>query len=517
MSESHELCWGLLWEQQWGDSGTFYGHASDSWPSTSSEPSIIDVGLVSPGFATSYGAYMDSGICCNASASLQTILIPVSSMADAGWSDAQPWVWGYHNTAHCSPLDAALRRPQLLPVLTSVPLMLAPFGVELAAHDVQAYVSPILPHVRAEPLKKEMRAMHAPECIPSPLQESVAVSKGSEESVSSSIGRYKCSRTRAKATADIGMERRRQGVHAKGVLLAPSACPHPNIEEECAAICAQIDAGGDVQRAPFDALRGSVWRLSLDPIGCRTVQHALNVGNKRILEELVSELRGHVREAVPSPHANYVIQKVIEVMPMQQLGFILEELAGRGACTSRHRFGCRIMCRLFEHSARDPAMEALVDEILAEAGALCRHVFGHHVIHSVLEHGHARQQQYIAHVLRQDLIRNATNRSASYVIEKALAHCATEDCQALVVELLANSGGVVSLAQSQYGCYVVKSLLRFPGEQSRTVCSQLHHAARQLANSKYGKRLLQDLGLVQCGSNGDGGGTCGGVAGMAGT
>merc|ERR1712061_298447 len=141
-------------------------------------------------------------------------------------------------------------------------------------------------------------------------------------------------------------------------------------------------------------------------------------------------------------------------MPIPQLDFIGKELAGSGARTSRHRFGCRILCRLFEHAAGDKSFEPLIDEILAEAGPLSRHIFGHHVIHTLLEHG-------------------------------------------LASALLSSSVGVRALAQNQYGCYVVKALLRIPGDLGLIAHDQLRCAAADLLECKYGRRLLKDLGILE--------------------
>ncbi|CAE8601664.1 unnamed protein product, partial [Polarella glacialis] len=177
--------------------------------------------------------------------------------------------------------------------------------------------------------------------------------------------------------------------------------------------------------------------------------------------ELTSELHGHVRQAIGSPHANYVIQKVIEVMPTAVASFVAEELRGSGAVVARHRYGCRILCRLLEHSATELGTVALADEALADCDELCRHSFARHVLQSVLEHGLPKQRACIAAALRNDLLRNARNRNASYVIERALTYCAPEDRDALCYELSGDpaSDNIVSLAQNQFGCYVVRALM----------------------------------------------------------
>merc|ERR1740138_1073415 len=115
-----------------------------------------------------------------------------------------------------------------------------------------------------------------------------------------------------------------------------------------------------------------------------------------------------------SPHANYVLQKVVEALPAALSGFVALELSGAGAEAARHKFGCRVVCRLLEHTALGAETSKLLEEILADAGRLSRHTFGHHVVQSILEHGQPRQRSLVASTLRGDLLRCARNRNSSY-------------------------------------------------------------------------------------------------------
>lgn len=265
------------------------------------------------------------------------------------------------------------------------------------------------------------------------------------------------------------------------------------------ALLARLQAGGEERKAAMAALRGQVRRLALEPFGCRLVQQALQVADQRGRLALVAELRGHVREAMDSPHGNYVVQEVVKVMPTTLVSFVAKELASAGAHAARHRYGCRIVCRLLEHTAADEATAALVDEILADAADLSRHVFGHHVIKSALEHGLDRQRLRIARALMPELMRNARNRNSSYVIEAALTHCPLEGQQAIAAELLRSPSEIAALAHSQFGHHVMRALLRLPGEESATAMHFMQKAAAQLAASKHGRRLLEDLRISYVG------------------
>merc|ERR1712151_1490082 len=110
-----------------------------------------------------------------------------------------------------------------------------------------------------------------------------------------------------------------------------------------------LKVGGDARTMAVDDVRGRVVKLAFDALGCRVVQLALEVVDRLTASGLAMELRGQVRQAIGSAHANYVVQKVVETQPTS-------------VAVTRHRYGCRILCRLLEHSASDPGTVALVDE-----------------------------------------------------------------------------------------------------------------------------------------------------------
>jgi len=121
------------------------------------------------------------------------------------------------------------------------------------------------------------------------------------------------------------------------------------------------------------------------------------------MHALLSPLHTHVREAVEHPHANYVLQKVVELMPADEVGFVCEELAGRGFWAATHRYGCRVILRIARHLAGSharggvsrPAFD-LVDEVLERADELCCSSYGPFVAREVLETGLPQHQHRVA-------------------------------------------------------------------------------------------------------------------------
>jgi len=257
-----------------------------------------------------------------------------------------------------------------------------------------------------------------------------------------------------------------------------------------------LEAGGTLRSQALESLRGSVHRRSFASVGCRVVQLALKVADRRCAAALVQELHGAVLEAVASPHANFVIQGVIEQMPMEVVSFIVIEITGKAVQVARHRFGCRILCRLLEHSPSDgTSIHVLVNEILENPLDMCRHTYAHHVVNSILEHGLPEQRQRISDAIKTDLVVHACGRNTSYVVEKLLIYGNVKDQEEFTASLgcLEN---LILLGQHECGSFVVRSLARMPERFSKEIMEQARASAELLAKTKHGRRLLQDLGIA---------------------
>lgn len=203
------------------------------------------------------------------------------------------------------------------------------------------------------------------------------------------------------------------------------------------------------------------------------------------------ELRGHVREAVESPHANYVIQKICEVLPSVACCFVAEELSGVGEAVARHRYGCRVICRLVEHQAM---MLAVVEEIVVCAHYLCRNDFAKHVLKSIFEHGSVDQKRRVAASLMPNLVSNATHRSASYVVEYALELCEDAD-KARLADGLLQREAVLALATSQAGCHILRAVAKCTPQHRLRTFNLLRDVAQEVCYSKYGKNVLRSFNI----------------------
>lgn len=178
----------------------------------------------------------------------------------------------------------------------------------------------------------------------------------------------------------------------------------------------------------------SLWPIAASKHGCRVVQKALDVLCLQERIVLAYGLRGHVCEALESPHANHVLQKLVDVVDPTYLKFVIEEMKGMGAFFARRRFGCRVVERLLEHCPSEYLAE-LVDEILQDAERLSRHPYGNFVMQHIFRYGTVEQKHRLVLLLREDVARLARHRHASHVVEAAFTNCAREDTLQLMEAL----------------------------------------------------------------------------------
>lgn len=226
----------------------------------------------------------------------------------------------------------------------------------------------------------------------------------------------------------------------------------------------------------------------------RAAQMVLEDSSMNDAAAFAAGLRGHVRSAVQNKHANHVVQKITEVMPVGRASFVVDELKGFGQEIAKSCFGCRVLCRILEHlSPNDLTSLQLLEEILSDLSELCNHPFASFVVRHLLEFGAPEHKHRVADALRSDVFGFAKHKFGSHVVEATLRHASLEDQQVLAKELLGNKEQLMVLAANQFGRHVVRALLALPGALKKKAFDTLHPMEDQLKASRYGKSVLQSL------------------------
>jgi len=133
-----------------------------------------------------------------------------------------------------------------------------------------------------------------------------------------------------------------------------------------------------------------IWRLSKDRLGCRQVQalleHASTSEEERL--QISLELHGHVREALRCPNSNFVLQKIIHLLPPEELNFCFDELLqkkgpGEVLHAARHKYGCRILTGLLKRGPFEQ-VRVIVNFLLSDVITTCVHPYGNYVIQQLI-------------------------------------------------------------------------------------------------------------------------------------
>jgi mRNA-binding protein PUF3 len=230
-----------------------------------------------------------------------------------------------------------------------------------------------------------------------------------------------------------------------------------------------FEHGDQKQKAMLaDQMKTRVYELSINMYACRVVQKAFDyiLDDQRAM--LVSELSkpGLVLGCVESLHGNHVIQKAIEVIPLQHIRFIYDELLDRVPRFADHLYGCRIVQRMLEQ----PDVE-IRDKVLAElyrvGPALITSTYGNYVAQHVMEHGGDAGREWIINVVVKDIRAYGRHKFASNVVEKCIEFGspthrkailnAVLDCDAAVKVPGGDSeDGMLGFIKCAFGNYVIR-------------------------------------------------------------
>lgn len=246
------------------------------------------------------------------------------------------------------------------------------------------------------------------------------------------------------------------------------------------------------------SVEGYVWSLCQKQKGCRLVQDAIDAcPTDHARESLARELKGHVWDAVRCPHANFVVQKLFVSVRPQACQFVVDEILQHGpwapAHIARHKYGCRIMQRMFEH-CRSKQLKEIATCLLKEMQSLARHPYANYVVQMLLEHGTAAQRSQACQQFQQNAFLMGSDNSASAVVAKALACAPEEDRCNLARALTAEPGLLASMSRMRYGHVAVQLVLQIlQGEDLSKAVKELSGRMSSLRTSRYGRLVLSAM------------------------
>lgn len=271
-------------------------------------------------------------------------------------------------------------------------------------------------------------------------------------------------------------------------------------QELCNSIVQHLDEADKVEK-----LAAVLWfhkesrKLALSKSGCRVIQKAFEVTGGSDRDLILAELKDHVTELYESPNGNHVLSKAIEVLPAAKSSFVISALLGRGPVVSKHRYGCRVVCRLIEHGTED-LMGSFLDEIQSDALSLSKHTFGNFAIQTALEHTSHDRRSAILTKLLPEFSSLAMHRTGSLVVQRALDYCNAQGQDVALRALLGAEGehSIVEVACNHYGSYVLEQSagLRSMQPAVSAIETVLVAHLHRLCASQSGRRVVVAFGLA---------------------
>jgi len=245
---------------------------------------------------------------------------------------------------------------------------------------------------------------------------------------------------------------------------------------------------------PLLAAAPEDWRLAFDPRGCRALQRRLETSDDEARVAIADKLRGHIREAVRSPHANFVVQKCIEVLRPGAVQFILDELMTDSLMlVARHKFGCRVVMRLLEHGMADQ-VHKLTEALMPKVGDLAMHAFGNYVVQSMISHCAEEQRSRIMSELKRDVGSICRDLYGSSVVRTILASGSDCEGRVLATAIVETRDLVQDLAHMRRGHAIIKLMVKLLDPQEYEMCMKIVAGTEGLSTSRYGRAVLQRIG-----------------------
>ena len=279
--------------------------------------------------------------------------------------------------------------------------------------------------------------------------------------------------------------------------MAPTA---PALSSTPSSECLDLDhsfsrsttEGTESELSDLDGASGRVWDLSQRPTGCRQVQRLLDGISDVERLSLAMELRGRISVAARSACANYVLQKLIQVLRPQACQFIIDEIMEEPeevAMLAKHQYACRILQRLLEN-CQAQQMEGIIRLLLQDALQLVRHNYGTFVLQAVLVYGTESQRHALGEILLgMSMGALGNDENATQVLQKALLHAPQK--VALAQRMVPQ---FVQLARGRHSHQTVLAALQLlPHQEADKAIKLLSHKVQKLWASRYGRLVVKSI------------------------
>lgn len=213
------------------------------------------------------------------------------------------------------------------------------------------------------------------------------------------------------------------------------------------------------QQLTVDNVRGRIYETAKDQHGCRFLQRLLDQAPNESIEAaqlILSEILQNIPELMTDQYANFLVQKLFDMMP-HDVRYTVAQVAAPHLCQiSLTPHGTFSVQKLIETIATREEMEVVQSALKVEVVQLVKDVHGNHVIQKVLQRFEHQDTQFIYDALTADCVAIATNKQGCCVLQRCLEYASDAQRQQMVKSIV---GSALTLVQDPFGNYVVQYVL----------------------------------------------------------
>ena len=227
----------------------------------------------------------------------------------------------------------------------------------------------------------------------------------------------------------------------------------------------------DLSDIPISKVVAEVVELSKDQVGSRFLQQLIDAKllTPVQLQELFMRILPETKTLTLDAFGNYVVQKLIDVLSLENRIVLLDHLWGSIFPMSIHMYGCRVVQKLIDTTNIDKQM-SVGRELKGHVVKCVEDQNGNHVIQKLIEFLPSEKLNFIVSEFLGNISVMAVHCYGCRVLQRLLEKLRPWESADLVGEILAN---LWHLSQDQYGNYVIQHVLSHGTPQNRSVIVQV--------------------------------------------
>ncbi|XP_008789554.1 pumilio homolog 4-like [Phoenix dactylifera] len=232
-----------------------------------------------------------------------------------------------------------------------------------------------------------------------------------------------------------------------------------------------------------------VVEFSVDQYGSRFIQQKLETASAEEKNKIFPEILPQARALMTDVFGNYVIQKFFEHGTEIQRKQLASQLKGHVLPLSLQMYGCRVIQKALEVVDVDQQTQ-MVLELDGSIMKCVRDQNGNHVIQKCIECVLQERIQFIVSSFYGHVVALSCHPYGCRVIQRVLEHCDDPKTQSIMMDEILQS--VCSLAQDQYGNYVIQHVLQHGKPEERSaIISKLTGQIVKMSQQKFASNVVE--------------------------